>query len=136
MDQQPRDTGGRTLEESSKPTPSVADTLAASVKLKGTPDADAGSGLVVHRGGNAPIRATIISSHTSHHGLRSNQRARSRTLLCVYQQRTMREAYAELKRLARIDRKFDDERNANKLEELAEKFGEVVDLAHLRRSSL
>ena len=45
----------------------------------------------------------------------------------------LRQAYAELKRLARIDRNFDDERNAKKLEALAETFGEVVDLAHLRR---
>ena len=45
----------------------------------------------------------------------------------------LRRTYAELKRLARIDRNFDDDRNANKLDGLAEKFGEVVDLAHPRR---
>ena len=45
----------------------------------------------------------------------------------------LRQAYAELKRLARIDRNFDDERSATKLEALAEHFGEVIDLAHPRR---
>ena len=43
------------------------------------------------------------------------------------------EAFGELRRLARIDRYHDDERNASKLEALAEKFSEVVDLAHPRR---
>ena len=45
----------------------------------------------------------------------------------------LRETYAELKRLARIDRNFDDERSANNLEELAKNFSEVIDLAHPRR---
>ena len=43
------------------------------------------------------------------------------------------EAYASINRLAGIDRYHDDERNASKLEALAEKFNEVVDLAHPRR---
>ena len=43
----------------------------------------------------------------------------------------LRETYAELNRLARIDR--NDGRSASKLETLAEKFGEVIDLAHPRR---
>ena len=45
----------------------------------------------------------------------------------------LREAYAELKRLARIDRNYDDDRNADRLDGLADKFGEVIDLAHPRR---
>ena len=45
----------------------------------------------------------------------------------------LRETYAELKRLARIDRNFDDERSASNLEGLAERFAEVIDLAHPRR---
>ena len=45
----------------------------------------------------------------------------------------LRESYAELKRLARIDRHYDDDRNADRLDRLAEKFGEVIDLAHPRR---
>ena len=45
----------------------------------------------------------------------------------VYMSREeLRQAYAELKRLARIDRNFDDERSAKKLEALAENFGEVM----------
>ena len=45
----------------------------------------------------------------------------------------LRETYAELKRLARIDRNFDDERSASNLEGLANRFAEVIDLAHPRR---
>ncbi len=45
----------------------------------------------------------------------------------------LREAYAELKRLARIDRHYDDDRNADRLDVLAGMFAEVIDLAHPRR---
>ena len=43
------------------------------------------------------------------------------------------ETYAELNRLAGIDRNFDDERSASNLEGLANSFAEVLDLAHPRR---
>ena len=45
----------------------------------------------------------------------------------------LREAYAELKRLARIDRHVGDDRNADRLNVLAGMFAEVIDLAHPRR---
>ena len=45
----------------------------------------------------------------------------------------LRETYAELNRLARIDRNFDDERSASNLEGLANRFAEVIELAHPRR---
>ena len=45
----------------------------------------------------------------------------------------LRETYAELKRLERIDRNFGDERSARNLEGLAHRFGELLDLAHHNR---
>ena len=45
----------------------------------------------------------------------------------------LRQTYASIKRLARIDRNYDDDRNADRLDGLADKFGEVIDLAHPRR---
>ena len=45
----------------------------------------------------------------------------------------LRETYAELKRLARIDRNHGDDRNANNLEGLANNLSELIDLAHPRR---
>ena len=76
---------------------------------------------------------TVFSSHPPTMGYVQSREHEAEHCYVYISREELRETYAELKRLARIDRNFDDERSASNLEGLAERFAEVIDLAHPRR---
>ena len=76
---------------------------------------------------------TVFSSHPPTMGYVQTREHEAEHCYVHITRERLRETYAELKRLARIDRNFDDDRNANRLDGLAERFSEVIDLAHPRR---
>lgn len=79
------------------------------------------------------ICAMINAVQTHHMGYVQTREHEAENCYVYISREELRKTYAELKRLARIDRNFDDDRSASNLEALANKFDEVIDLAHPRR---
>ena len=75
---------------------------------------------------------TVFSSHPPTMGYVQTREHEAEHCYVHITRERLRETYAELKRLARIDRNAGDERSASNLEGLANKFGDVIDLAHPR----
>ena len=76
---------------------------------------------------------TVFSSHPPTMGYVQTREHEAENCYVYISREELRETYAELKRLARIDRNFGDERSAKNLEGLAHRFGELLDLAHHNR---